>query len=95
MATLQPSLFPICSISQQWMNLCRLIDCGEWKKADTKNGIKISRLSFTNNDKATVKVNKNAWAYSGEGSEGPDPYILWMKIIRPERPKTVCKTTLI
>ena len=41
---------------QQWTNLCRIIDSGEWKKTDSKNGISISRLSFTNNEKAAVKV---------------------------------------
>ncbi|XP_078349033.1 uncharacterized protein LOC144633972 [Oculina patagonica] len=41
---------------EQWTNLCGIIDCGNWKKTDTKNGITISRLSFTHNDKAAVKV---------------------------------------
>ena len=50
------SFFSPCGILQQWTNLCRIIDSGEWKKTDSKNGITISRLSFTNNEKAAVKV---------------------------------------
>lgn len=46
----------LCDILQQWTNLRRIIDSGEWKKTDSKNGITISRLSFTNNEKAAVKV---------------------------------------
>lgn len=41
---------------EQWTNLRRIIDSGEWKKTDSKHGITISRLSFTNNEKAAVKV---------------------------------------
>jgi len=51
------SFFSPRGILQQWTNLCQIIDSGEWKKTDSKNGITISRLSFTNNEKAAVKVN--------------------------------------
>lgn len=41
---------------QQWRNLCKIIECQDWKKTDCKSGVTISRLSFTNNEKAAVKI---------------------------------------
>lgn len=41
---------------EQWAKLCQIINCQEWKKADSKNGVTVSRLSFARNQKAAVKV---------------------------------------
>jgi len=41
---------------QQWAKLCQIINCQEWKKSDSKNGVTVSRLSFARNQKAAVKV---------------------------------------
>ncbi|RMX49627.1 hypothetical protein pdam_00003035 [Pocillopora damicornis] len=39
-----------------WARLCQIIESENWKKTDTKNGVTVSRLSFTHNDKAAVKI---------------------------------------
>lgn len=39
-----------------WAGLCQIIKSENWKKTDTKNGVTVSRLSFSHNDKAAVKI---------------------------------------